>query len=222
MYGVEPHAAVRLAVVDEGVSHREASRRCGIGRRTVRKMLSHSAAPGYRRTKSVRRPKLEGFTRIIRPAPSPRGTAPTRRTTRRRPPPAGSGGGVAAPPEDQVGVDVVAASHLGHRDTRRPSLHHDPALLVLRPEPAYTTRHNKASSDSVHQPMVDTIERRTDTIRNCRFAQPRHKAGHAGHLPAAFHRLQRRNDGDPRSWCRNRTGRVRPRPHESSFARARR
>ena len=42
--------------------------------------------------------------------------------------------------------------------------------------------------------MVDTIERRTDTIRNCRFAQTRHKAGHAGRLPqadilAGFNRL---------------------------------
>ena len=89
---------------------------------------------------------------------------------------------IAAPLEDQVRVDVLAASRLGHRDTRRPSLRHDPALLVLRPEPAYTTRHNKASSDGVHQPMVNTIERQTDTIRNCRFAQTRHKAGHAGRL----------------------------------------
>ena len=43
-------------------------------------------------------------------------------------------------------------------------------------------RHNKASSDGVHQPMVDTIERRADSIGNCRFAQTRHKASHAGRL----------------------------------------
>ena len=32
MYGVELYAAVRLAVVDEGLSHREAARRFGIDR----------------------------------------------------------------------------------------------------------------------------------------------------------------------------------------------
>ena len=65
MYGVELYAAVRLAVVDEGLSHHEAGRRFGIDRRTVKKMLSYSAPPGYRRTKPVRRPKLDGFTEII-------------------------------------------------------------------------------------------------------------------------------------------------------------
>ena len=49
MYGVELYAAVRLAVVDEGLSHREAARRFGIDRRTVKKMLSYSAPPGYPR-----------------------------------------------------------------------------------------------------------------------------------------------------------------------------
>lgn len=65
MYGVELYAAVRLAVVEEGVSHSEAGRRFGIDRRTVKKMLSYSAPPGYRRRKPVRRPKLDGFTGII-------------------------------------------------------------------------------------------------------------------------------------------------------------
>ena len=49
MYGVELYAAVRLAVVDEGLSHHEAGRRFGIDRRT----------------KPVRRPKLDGFTGIV-------------------------------------------------------------------------------------------------------------------------------------------------------------
>ena len=40
-------------------------RRFGIDRRTVKKMLSDSVPPGYRRTKPVRRPKLEGFTGVI-------------------------------------------------------------------------------------------------------------------------------------------------------------
>ncbi len=65
MYGVDLYAAVRLAVVEEGLSHSEAGRRFGIDRRTVKKMLSYSAAPGYRCRKPVRRPKLDGFTRII-------------------------------------------------------------------------------------------------------------------------------------------------------------
>ena len=65
MYGVELYAAVRLAVVEEGLSHHEAGRRFGIDRRTVKKMLSYSSPPGYRRTKPIRRPKLDGFTDII-------------------------------------------------------------------------------------------------------------------------------------------------------------
>ena len=65
MYGVELYAAVRLAVVEEGLSHHEAGRRFGIDRRTVKKMLSYSAPPGYRRRKPVRRPKLDGFTGIV-------------------------------------------------------------------------------------------------------------------------------------------------------------
>ena len=48
MYGVELYAAVRLAVVDEGLSHHEAGRRFGIDRRTVKKMLSYPPPPGYR------------------------------------------------------------------------------------------------------------------------------------------------------------------------------
>ncbi len=40
-------------------------RRFGIDRRTVKKMLSYSAPPGYRRSRPVRRPKPEGFTGIV-------------------------------------------------------------------------------------------------------------------------------------------------------------
>jgi transposase len=65
MYGVELYREVRLAVVDEGLSHREAARRFGIDRRTVKKMLSYAAPPGYRRSRPVRRPKLAAFTGII-------------------------------------------------------------------------------------------------------------------------------------------------------------
>ena len=59
------YATGRLAVVEEGLSYREAARRFGIGRCTVGKILSHSARPGYRRTKADRRSKLEGFTGIV-------------------------------------------------------------------------------------------------------------------------------------------------------------
>ena len=42
-----------------------AGRRFGIERQTVKKTLSYSTLPGSRRTKPVRRPKLEGITSII-------------------------------------------------------------------------------------------------------------------------------------------------------------
>ena len=47
------------------MSVRAAARHFGISRESVKKMLSFSAPPGYRRTASVKRPKLDGFTEII-------------------------------------------------------------------------------------------------------------------------------------------------------------
>ena len=61
---MELYAAVRLAVVEEGLSHREAGRRFGIDRRAVKKMSGYSVPPGYRRTKPVRRPKLDVQTNV--------------------------------------------------------------------------------------------------------------------------------------------------------------
>lgn len=55
---------VRLACA-EGMSAREAARRFGISRDSVKKMLSFSVPPGYRRKATVKRPKLDGFTEII-------------------------------------------------------------------------------------------------------------------------------------------------------------
>ena len=49
----------------EGMSVREASRVFGLHRDTVRKMLTYSAPPGYRRQNPPRRPKLEPFTGVI-------------------------------------------------------------------------------------------------------------------------------------------------------------
>ena len=61
---MELYLKVRLACAD-GMSQRAAARHFNVSRDTVRKMLSYSAPPGYRRTAAVRRPKLEGFVSII-------------------------------------------------------------------------------------------------------------------------------------------------------------
>ena len=65
MYRVELYARVRRACHVEGMSTREASRVFGVDRKTVRKMLSFSVPPGYRRSAPPRRPKLGPFTGII-------------------------------------------------------------------------------------------------------------------------------------------------------------
>ena len=46
MYGVELYGRVRLAVLRDGLSRREAARRFGLDRGTVAKMLKHSVPPG--------------------------------------------------------------------------------------------------------------------------------------------------------------------------------
>src|SRR3954449_7574156 len=65
MFSVELYGRVRHACHVEGLSQREGARRFGINRATVRKMLSFSVPPGYRRTKPPARPKLDGFTATI-------------------------------------------------------------------------------------------------------------------------------------------------------------
>lgn len=62
---MELYAAVRRAVYVEGISEREASRRFGIARKTVHKMLGYAAPPGYQRKQPVKRPKLEAFLGVI-------------------------------------------------------------------------------------------------------------------------------------------------------------
>ena len=59
MFGLDLYGRVRLAVLGQGLSQREAARRFGIDRGTVSKMVSHSAPPGYRRSVGPRRPKLD-------------------------------------------------------------------------------------------------------------------------------------------------------------------
>jgi transposase len=61
---VELYLKVRLACA-EGLSQRSAAKRFNVSRDTVRKMLSFSAPPGYRRQAAPCRPKLDGFVAII-------------------------------------------------------------------------------------------------------------------------------------------------------------
>ncbi len=65
MHGVELYSKVRLAVLREGMSRREAARRFGVDRGTVAKMVEHSVPPGYRLTKALRRPKLDAHAAFI-------------------------------------------------------------------------------------------------------------------------------------------------------------
>jgi hypothetical protein len=62
---VELYGRVRYPVRIEGISGREAARRFGIDPRTVAKMLTFSAPPGYRRSRPPPRPKLDPFVGII-------------------------------------------------------------------------------------------------------------------------------------------------------------
>lgn len=65
MYGLDLYGRVRLAVLGQGISQREASRRFGIDRGTVSKMLAHSEPPGYRQSLAPRRPKLDAHIGFI-------------------------------------------------------------------------------------------------------------------------------------------------------------
>ncbi len=62
---VDLYGRVRHAVLIEGMSRREAARLFGVDRRTVDKTLKFSVPPGYRRTKPIKRPKLDPFVGII-------------------------------------------------------------------------------------------------------------------------------------------------------------
>ena len=64
IYSVELYLRVRQACA-EGMSQREAARVFNVSRDTVRKMMSFSVPPGYRRQAEVRRPKLDPFIPII-------------------------------------------------------------------------------------------------------------------------------------------------------------
>ena len=65
MYGVELYSKVRMAVLRDGMSRREASRRFGIDRATVSKMVGHAVPPGYRQDRPRVRPKLDAHAGFI-------------------------------------------------------------------------------------------------------------------------------------------------------------
>ena len=65
MYRVELYAQQRRSVFVEGLSEREAAKRFGLARGTVRKMLRYAIPPGYRRRQPAQRPKLDPFTGIV-------------------------------------------------------------------------------------------------------------------------------------------------------------
>src|ERR671914_442944 len=65
MFSVELYGRVRHACRVEGLSIREAARRFGLHRNTVRKMLAFSVPPGYRRRGPPARPRLGPFTAVI-------------------------------------------------------------------------------------------------------------------------------------------------------------
>ena len=58
MFKVELYGRVRRAVLVDGMSQRTAAREFGISRKSVRKMVSFSVPPGYRREQPICRPKL--------------------------------------------------------------------------------------------------------------------------------------------------------------------
>ena len=65
MFRVEVYLRVRRAVMVDGMSIREAGRTFGLHRDTIRKMLSYSVPPGYRRQNPPKRPKLSPYTGVI-------------------------------------------------------------------------------------------------------------------------------------------------------------
>ena len=62
---MEFYLRVRRACHVEGMSIREAARVFGLHRDTVRKMLTFSLPPGYRRSGPAARPKLDPYSGVI-------------------------------------------------------------------------------------------------------------------------------------------------------------
>lgn len=66
MYAVDLYAKIRRAVLVDGKSQRQVAQEFGVNRKTVKKMLLNPLPPGYRRERSVTRPKLAAFVETIR------------------------------------------------------------------------------------------------------------------------------------------------------------
>ena len=62
---MELYGRVRRAVLVDGLSQRSVAREFGILRKSVRKMVSFSVPPGYRREQSPARPKLDAYVGVI-------------------------------------------------------------------------------------------------------------------------------------------------------------
>jgi len=65
MFKVELYGRVRRAVLVDDASQRSVAREFGISRKSVRKMVSFSVPPGYRREQPVKRPKLGPWIGVI-------------------------------------------------------------------------------------------------------------------------------------------------------------
>jgi transposase len=65
MYKLFSNEVVHRVVLVEGLSQRQAATRFGKDPRTIRKMCTFSAPPGYRRDKTPARPKLDPFLGVI-------------------------------------------------------------------------------------------------------------------------------------------------------------
>ena len=65
MYPVSSYRRVRIDYERNGLSQRELSRKYGLHRDTIRKMLEFSIPPGYQRKKPPNKPKLSPFIGVI-------------------------------------------------------------------------------------------------------------------------------------------------------------
>jgi transposase len=65
MLTVDDYEVIRRKVKIQGWSQREAARRLGHSRKTIRKALEQSVPPGYRRTQPIQRPVIEPVQGII-------------------------------------------------------------------------------------------------------------------------------------------------------------